>query len=198
MNVVLCGMDGCGKTTIGKKISEKLNIPFMDTDQLIEQAYAANGEALSCREIFRKEGAEAFRKMEKEQVINLNPEGTTILATGGGTLDDPESLEFLKKYGTLIYLKCSLDVIWERMQKSGIPAYLDHNDAYNDLLKVFLKRSSFYEKAANGIVNCHKLTPEEIVWEITNLAPFLKSSLGANLTAKPSGLSSTGVLPGLS
>ncbi|MFV0341254.1 MAG: shikimate kinase [Parachlamydiaceae bacterium] len=185
MNVVLCGMGGCGKTTIGQKISEKFSVPFLDTDRLIENAYANKGQKLTCREIYIKEGAEKFRQFEKEQILNLESEGTWVLATGGGTFDDPENVAALKKYGTIVFLKCSLEVLWDRMQRTGMPAYLDKSDSYHAFMKLLLIRSHYYEKAANGIVNCHQLTPEEIVWEVMNLVPFLKSPLGANLTGRP-------------
>ena len=80
-NIVLCGFMGCGKTTVGKKLSKRLGVPFVDMDHYIEQKA---GRKVS--EIFAQLGEQAFRDMEYECAKELSKSGGTVIATGGGAL----------------------------------------------------------------------------------------------------------------
>lgn len=179
MHLILCGMTACGKTTVGKALSEKLRLPFMDTDQRIEQQ-----AKLSCREIYSKHGQEHFRSLEKKQLLEMPTDRAHVIAVGGGTLNDPENCKILQSLGQIVYLKCDTELLWERISKKELPAFLDPNHPYQSFEQIYLQRVPFYEKTAHGIVNCQNLSLEEIVWEVTLLAPFLKSPLGENPTEK--------------
>lgn len=106
-NIVLIGMPGCGKSTIGEGLAKQLNRPFVDTDQMITERY---GKTPS--EIIRKEGEPAFREMEsaviREQVA---PMTGSIIATGGGAILRDENVRFLKLNGKTVFLDRSLDLL---------------------------------------------------------------------------------------
>jgi shikimate kinase len=164
MNVILCGLPMSGKTTVGKMVAEKLNWNFVDTDRLIENAYAAKtGKTSTCRQIFIEEGELIFRNLEKEQVASLKGLDKSMIAVGGGSLNDPENVQMLRVAGKLVYLQASISVLWERIRWRGIPAYLDPlnpEKAFDEMAK---KRIPIYERAATVIIETSHLNEQEMM-----------------------------------
>jgi shikimate kinase len=153
-----------GKTTIGKRLAKQLNWNFIDTDQLIEEAYLKKtGRLQSCPQIYIAEGGQRFRELEKEQIALLNCSSKSVIALGGGTLCDPDNLKVLQLAGDLIYLKTPTDIIWMKLQKDGIPSYLDRNNPEKDFYAVAEKRIPLYEQAADHIIETNHLNEEGIV-----------------------------------
>ncbi len=108
---------GSGKTTVGRMLAEKLNRPFIDTDEEIEKTTNR-----SIAEIFKDPGETEFRKLEKELIRNIAAVQTpSVIALGGGSLMDAGSLDVVKSSGLLIYLECSIDVLRRRLQNSLRP-----------------------------------------------------------------------------
>ena len=167
MNKILCGLPRCGKSTIGKRLAEQLNWNFIDTDRLIECRYNnLYGNPLSCSEICRQKGEKLFREIEKEQVKTLKGEINSVIAIGGGSLIDLENLEFLQQIGKLIYLKISEKIIWNRIQLSKIPSYLDQSKAEQSFHEMVTKRLPIYENVAHVIIDINDLKEQEIINEI--------------------------------
>lgn len=192
MNIILCGLPACGKTTIGQLLAGKLAWNFIDTDSLIENAYAANtGTAKTCSQIFLQEGELSFRILERHQIMSLQGVTQTIIAVGGGSLILPENVKTLTLIGCLIYLKASLAAVWERMSNRGIPAYLDPSNPEKAFYESAEKRIPLYEKAAKVIIDTTNLNKQEIaaeIWQVIHLELFSKSQHGASPTAKLSAL----------
>ncbi len=113
-NIVLIGLMGCGKTTIGRKLSHLLNTSFIDVDDDIEQHYG------SIKNLFEK-GEEYFRDLESQRVESLSMRENTVIATGGGVVLRPSNMDALKKNGIVFYLKRSLDEIIETLDPSNRP-----------------------------------------------------------------------------
>lgn len=130
----------------------------MDTDYLIENAIK-----MPCRQIFRDQGEKKFRALEKEQIATLKDCRNRIIATGGGTLADPDNAAMLKNIGCLVYIKISLGVLWKRMQSRELPAYLDTEHPENSFYHLAKKRIPAYEAAAQCIIEADHLAEEEIV-----------------------------------
>ena len=108
---------GSGKTTVGRLLAEKLSRPFIDTDEEIEKTTKR-----SIAEIFADPGETEFRNLEKELIHNIADLQTpSVIALGGGSLMDAGSLVVGKSSGLLIYLKCSIDVLRQRLQNSQRP-----------------------------------------------------------------------------
>ena len=103
-NIVLTGMPGSGKTTVGKIIAKKLGLEFVDTDELFTED---NGMTPS--KCIRQSGEAAFRALEKEAVVKACAKGGRVIATGGGVILDPENIENLSLNGTIVYINRKLN-----------------------------------------------------------------------------------------
>ncbi len=115
MNIILFGFRGCGKSYLGKLLSEKIMRPFIDTDELIVQLHAQEtGETLTVRAIYRSLGSAYFRSLETKAIQSLANVEKSVIALGGGAVLDPQNREMLNKIGKLVYVEASLDVIKNR------------------------------------------------------------------------------------
>ena len=160
--IILTGMMGAGKTTIAHILGEKLNIKSIDIDTLIEQN---EGEKIS--EIFSNKGEEYFRKTEKETIRNIftpDPENL-VISLGGGALENPETREFLLNNSTVIYLKTSPKIIYERIKNNTSRPLLCDNMSVEKITEILEKREANYQSATITITTDNK-TPEKIADEI--------------------------------
>jgi shikimate dehydrogenase len=113
--IVLTGFRGAGKTEIGRILASRLNIPFIDTDDLIE---TMTGRSIP--DIFHDEGEERFRRIEREVIASL-PAADVIVSTGGGVVCDPKNMEYLRRDSTVVLLFADLDTIEKRLVKKPRP-----------------------------------------------------------------------------
>lgn len=170
MNIILCGLPKCGKTTCGLLLAKKLGWTFIDTDHLIEIDYEKKcHKAYTCRQIFLSEGENAFRKREKRVIDSLIATSHTVIAVGGGCFTHPENISLLKTLGQVIYLKAALPILFERMTKNGLPAYLDPKNPMESFVKLAESRQPQYEAAADFQIDTHLRVQEEIVTQITEV-----------------------------
>lgn len=166
MKIVLVGYMGSGKSTLGKLLSKKLNINFIDLDD-----YIIAQVNMSIPELFKTKGELFFRKKEREYLQELmNKKTSFILATGGGTPCYGDNLKLIQEKTTHdFYLKLSIPSLVERLlpEKENRPLLKDiTNDELPEFIgKHLFERNNYYLKA-NHIINCDKMTPEEIVAEI--------------------------------
>jgi shikimate dehydrogenase len=113
--IVLTGFRGTGKTRIGRILSARLNFPFIDTDELIEDRTGR-----SVPDIFHEEGEERFRSIERE-VIAMLPDADVIISTGGGVVCDPKNMEYLRRDSTVVLLVADIDTIEQRLIQKPRP-----------------------------------------------------------------------------
>lgn len=139
-NIVLIGMPGCGKSTVGKTLAKKLQREFIDTDEEIVRA-----DGRSIPEIFRNDGEEVFRKLETDAVIATGKKLSKIIATGGGAVIKKENRDALRQNGTIIYLKKDLSLL----SIEGRPLSKDENT----LRELYEKRRGIYEELADFTVD---------------------------------------------
>lgn len=111
-NIVLIGMPGCGKTTLGKALADRLGRPFYDADAVLEQRTGR-----SIPEIFRCDGEAAFRALETQTLAELGKGSGAVIATGGGCVTRPENAPLLRQNGRIVWVKRPLD----RLPVSGRP-----------------------------------------------------------------------------
>jgi len=111
VHIILIGYRGTGKSAIGKRLAEKLGMPFYDTDEIIEAAVGR-----SIREMVAQEGWECFRDRERGTVRELQGLQRSVIATGGGAVMDKGNAEILKRCGVLIWLDADVKTIVERIQ----------------------------------------------------------------------------------
>ncbi|EPR68863.1 shikimate kinase [Cyclobacterium qasimii] len=146
--IILVGMPGSGKSTLGKSLALKLNWPFYDLDDLIE---AAAGKAIA--EIFSTEGEGYFRKLESTVLEGiLNKEEAFVLATGGGAPCYNDNMELINNKGVSVYLDVPLNSILQRLTHTEVsirPLFssLDTPQIILKLKNMHAQRSVFYEMA---------------------------------------------------
>src|SRR6476659_8888797 len=113
-SVVLVGLKGTGKTSVGKRLAAKLGLPFVDADSEIEA-----GAQLTISEIFERFGEPYFREGERKVIARLLNGGPMVLATGGGAFMNATTRENIAKYGVSIWLKPSFDILLGRVRKKS-------------------------------------------------------------------------------
>lgn len=159
--VFLCGMMGAGKSTIGKKLAEDLDVPFTDLDELIEES-----EEMTIPEIFNQKGEENFRKTEKKQIVKIAGSAEGVVALGGGSLQNQQIVDHLKLYGWLVYIDASHVEILDRLSDtSGRPMLQNSEELEKRISSLFDERKKFYEQAHFSI-QTEKKPVEQVTSEI--------------------------------
>jgi shikimate kinase len=171
MRIVLIGMKGCGKTTIGTLLAEKMQIPFIDADDEIEKTHRQeSGEDISFREIFRKYGDEYFNALDRKTLKHLASEyGNTsfIFACSGRTPLQEANREILAGLGEIIFLHIEKAVLLRRLLARGIPAFFPYqDDPEKSLDELLVERLPTYKKLAARTIDVSVGTPEEFVTTI--------------------------------
>jgi shikimate kinase len=162
MKIFLIGFMGCGKTTWGRKLSDKLHLPFFDLDQKIVEH-----EGKSIPDIFTTEGEEYFRLLEKD-VLHLLVENheSFVMATGGGTPCFYNNIDYLKKKGVTVWLNCSIDCLHKRLAEGKAERPLlksvSDNDLKSYIIRKYSNRKIFYQQA-NVSLNEEELTIDKLV-----------------------------------
>ncbi len=130
MRIVITGPKGSGKSTIGERVAQILDIPFVETDTIIEDIYRSEtGTARSCREIAGEEGEESFREWESRAVDKAATRDWSVIATGGGTFLNPILREKISCNAITVLLMAEDGLLWERMERTGLPPFLEGDDA---------------------------------------------------------------------
>lgn len=158
--IVLIGMMGSGKTTIGKLLGEKLTLRSIDIDAIIEQ-----NEKRTVSEIFQNEGEKYFRNIERETIKKNFTNKDLIISLGGGAFEDQLTQELLLKNSTVIYLKTSPNVILERIKNNTNRPLLKNQMTVEKIQSIILQRQKNYELANITILTDNKNT-DKIVEEI--------------------------------
>lgn len=163
MKYFLVGFMGSGKSTIGKLLSERLNINYFDLDDVIQEQ-----ENKSISEIFSINGEDYFRIIEKKYLNQLMKEDQFIISTGGGTPMSNYMIDLMQKNGVCIYLKCSSEILFNRLKNNKNKRPLISNLSEKNL-KLFIEktlgeRKMFYEKSEH--IFCNNTEKEKI--EIIN------------------------------
>lgn len=158
--IVLIGMMGSGKTTIGKLLGEKLTLRSIDIDVIIEQ-----NEKKTVSEIFQNEGEKYFRNIERETIKKNFTNKDLIISLGGGAFEDQLTQELLLKNSTVIYLKTSPNVILERIKNNTNRPLLKNQMTVEKIQSIILQRQKNYELANITILTDNKNT-DRIVEEI--------------------------------
>lgn len=158
--IVLIGMMGSGKTTIGKLLGEKLTLRSIDIDVIIEQ-----NEKRTVSEIFQNEGEKYFRNIERETIKKIFTNKDLIISLGGGAFEDQLTQELLLKNSTVIYLKTSPNVILERIKNNTNRPLLKNQMTVEKIQSIILQRQKNYKLANITILTDNKNT-DKIVEEI--------------------------------
>lgn len=149
MIVYLIGFMGCGKSTIGKMLSNALGCLFYDTDIEIEKK--ANK---SINMIFEEDGEDKFRNIEKEVLQELSKKKDAVISCGGGIVKSRENIDLMKETGEVIYLEVTPEMIFNRVKNSNNRPLLNGNmtieyvtELYNSRIDIY---NSSYTKKVDG------------------------------------------------
>ncbi len=155
MNIVLIGMPGCGKSTIGVILAKTLLCDFIDTDLLIQNKYKK-----SLSQIINEDGLESFKDKENAVLRELKAENS-VIATGGSAVYCKEGMENLKKNGKVIYLKLSPETIEKRIRNITTRGIAMAEGT--TITELYRERETLYNMYADVTINCEGLTVEETI-----------------------------------
>lgn len=148
-NIILIGFMGCGKTSVGIKLSYRMRQPMLDTDKLIEK-----DEGRTISEIFATDGEPYFRDLETECIKKLTKTvNNQIISVGGGLPVREENHALLKKLGCVVYLRAKAETIYERVKHDTTRPLLQGDDPQQKIRELMGKRAGIYERAADVIID---------------------------------------------
>lgn len=140
--IVLVGLMGAGKTTVGRRLAQRLDLPFVDADSEVEAA-----AGLTIPEIFETHGEPAFRDGERKVIARLLSNGPQVLATGGGAYMDAETRARVAAKGISVWLKADLDVLMKRVGKRPTRPLLKTDNPRAVMEKLMAERNPVYAEA---------------------------------------------------
>ena len=161
-NLIFLGMMGSGKSSIGSLIAKKLQLNFIDIDNVIE-----NELGLSIKKIFETKGENYFRKFEEKTTLKKLKSSSTVISLGGGAFSNKEIRKEVIKNHISFWLNWSDDILLNRIKNSK-KRPLAFNSSENEIIDLIKKRSNIYSKALYKI-ECDNLTKNEIVKEILKI-----------------------------
>ena len=181
MRIILIGMKGCGKTTLGTLLAEKLQIAFIDSDSEIEKVHKQDrGEDISYRQIFMKYGAKYFNALDTRTLKQITKEFANtdfVFACGGRTPLQEENEEVLSGLGKIIFLHVEKAVLLKRILAQGIPAFFPYqDDPEKSLDELLTQRVPAYKKLADITIEISEGTSEEVIHTIlTELRAYVQN-----------------------
>lgn len=142
-NIVLIGLMGVGKTTIGKSLSALLDMPFTDCDENIEKSYG------NISDLFNK-GEDYFRDLESKMVLSMSTLDGVIMSTGGGVVLRPANMEVMKEKGVIFYIKRSVEDILKTVETDTRPLLKNNPEA---LYKIAEEREHLYNNYCDYVID---------------------------------------------
>jgi shikimate kinase len=155
-SLVLVGMMGAGKSSIGRKLAQRLGLPFVDADTEIERA-----AGMSISDIFAEHGEPYFRAGEARVIARLLDAGPQVLATGGGAFMHPQSRDAIRAKGISVWLKADLDVLMKRIKRRNDRPLLKTDDPGETLRRLMAERDPVYAEADVTVLS--RDVPHEVI-----------------------------------
>lgn len=159
-NIVLCGFMGCGKTTVGKELSKKLEMQFVDMDSIIEQ-----NAGMPVSEIFRTQGESSFRRMETETAAALSGQSGLVISTGGGAVLNSANVKAFKSGGLILLIDVPCEVIANRLTGDTSRPLLNRPDRDTAMRELYEKRMPLYRAIADVVVENAQDLPADVFAE---------------------------------
>lgn len=162
MNIILIGMRGSGKTTIGMLLSQKLGIPLIETDVLVE-----NDVHFPITTLIQRYGWDYFRDLESKIVSKLAPLAPCVVSTGGGIILREENIRTLKHLGIVVWLKAGIDTMESRLREGkNRPALTNNVSLREEIIQVAKQRQAPYKAASDYEIETDHKRPSQIVEDI--------------------------------
>ena len=140
----LIGLPGSGKSTVGRQLARRLQLPFLDSDHVIEQRLGC-----SIRQFFEREGEDSFRNVESEVIDELTLAPSSVLSTGGGAVLRPANRKCLRERGPVVYLKSSPEELYRRLRHDRNRPLLQGGDPMTRLRDLHGVRDPLYRETAS-------------------------------------------------
>lgn len=156
-HLILIGMMGTGKTTVGQKLAQKISLPWIDTDSEIEEELG-----MTIAQYFKEFGEEAFRKKETQILYDLLKGPTTIITTGGGIVLKSENRKQMVKNGWVIQLRADPEVIIERAKQAAGTRPLLQGNLQEKVNQIIRDRQGMYD-FADWSIDTSKLSVDQVV-----------------------------------
>jgi shikimate kinase len=147
LRLSLVGLPGSGKSTVGRQLARRLELPFTDTDHVIEERLGC-----SIREFFEREGEAPFRDVEESVIRELSQAGPGVLATGGGAVLRTGNREQLKRSGQVVYLRTTPEEVFRRLRHDRNRPLLQVDDPLQRLRKLYEERDPLYRETAHFVI----------------------------------------------
>jgi len=163
-HLVLVGLPGAGKSTVGRLVAERLQTTFVDIDSILLRK---EGKPITM--IFAEKGEPAFREMERKEVADALGHEPAVIVPGGGWAAQPGTLDDAKPRGYVIYLKARAELAAGRAAPSGTRPVLMGDDPVVEMRELFKTREPYYAQA-DATVQTEAKTPEQLAAEIVRLA----------------------------
>ena len=141
-NLILVGLMGAGKSSVGKIVASQLGIPFIDTDHEIERV-----SRMTIPELFARYGEQEFRELESRVIRRLLRQGPRVVSTGGGAFINERTRQHLKSGGLSVWLKADLDVLWDRVSRRDNRPLLKTENPKQTLENLMTARYPIYAEA---------------------------------------------------
>ena len=159
-SLVLTGMMGVGKSTIGRLVAKKLNVKFIDVDKIIEK-----NEKKSIYQIFDENGERYFRKLEEKVTLKILKNKKVVVALGGGAFINNEIREKILTSCTSVWLKINLNNLIKRYKNNKRRPLLNKKKLDTNVKKIYQLRKKIY-RLANFEINCDNMSKAQIVQKI--------------------------------
>lgn len=156
-SIVLIGMMGAGKSSVGRCLQRRTGLARFDTDEIVSSKFG-----LSISEIFSTHGERRFREMEAQALVELAAGEATIIVTGGGIVLRQENVDLLKQLGTIVWLDANEETLFERASRRSNRPLLQTEDPRTTFSEMLRARAPHYAKVADIRVDTSELTRDEV------------------------------------
>lgn len=158
MNIALVGMPGSGKSTVGRQLARRLQLPFVDADHWVEQHLGC-----SIREYFEREGEASFRDVEAQAIAEICNGGPAVVATGGGAILRPANRTCLRNQARVFYLFATPEEVYRRLRHDENRPLLQVDDPLARLRELFAQRDALYRETAHDVITIGRPSTASLV-----------------------------------
>lgn len=158
MNIALVGMPGSGKSTVGRQLARRLQLPFIDADHWVEQHLGC-----SIREYFEREGEANFRDVEARAIADICAGGPAVVATGGGAILRPANRDCLRSQTRVFYLFATPEEVYRRLRHDQNRPLLQVDDPLARLRELFAQRDALYRETAHDVITIGRPSTASLV-----------------------------------
>ncbi len=160
-NLILVGMMGSGKTTMGRALARHLGKSFVDSDEEIQKR-----TGVTIAHIFDIEGEAGFRQREGAVIRDLLEQDNMVLSTGGGTVLTEQNRALLRQNGLVVYLKASVHDLWQRTRHDRSRPLLQTADPHAKLAELFQQRDPLYREVADIVIQSGKQSAHALMFQL--------------------------------